>query len=445
MLSSMVKRFSSLLDGRSASTAAIQTFLVKVFILGINMGTGIITARALGSQGRGELAAIILWPQFLAYALTLGVPQALLYNIKKYPDKQSELFSVGVVLSVGLGLVSSIIGIMFIPIWLSQYSETMVRAAQWFMLVSPLCLLELLFTAAFEAREEFTYSNQLRYFIPLATLFLLLVLIGLDIDNPITLGMAYALPSVPISIWMFLRLRSRYEFKLTNFLQTSRLLLGYGSKAYGIDLIGSLSGRIGQVLVVGMLNATSMGLYTVAISLSRVLNVFEAAINTVLLPKASARPVNEIVALTGMAVRISAMLTLLCVIPLLVLGPVFLELLYGEEFVAATPIFRILLVEVLISGVNWLLAKSFMAAGKPGAVTLLQVLGLSITVPFMLLLIPRYGLVGAGLALLISTIVRFFLVIGCYPLVMKVPPPNLIITINDIKYIQKVLLKRPTP
>jgi O-antigen/teichoic acid export membrane protein len=442
MLSNVISRVGSLLNGQKASTAAIQTFLVKICILAINMGTGIITARYLGTQGRGELAAIVLWPQFLAYALTLGIPQALLYNLKKYPDQESELYSTSVLVSIVLGLVATGVGVIFLPIWLSQYAPELIRAAQLFMLTAPLSLLGLVFVAAFEARDEFTFSNQLRYFMPLTTLAALLILIAFGIRNPIAFGLTYVIPSVPIGIWMFLRLRSRYPFKLSKVRETTQLLLGYGVKAYGIDFIGSLSGKIGQALVVGLLNATSMGLYTVAISLSRVLNTFESAIDTVLLPKASARPVNEIVALTGRAVRISTMLTFLCVVPLMFLGPFFLRLLYGEEFVAATTIFRILLVEILISGTNWLLAKSFMAAGQPGVVTLLQGFGLSVTVPLMLVLIPRYGLVGAGLALLTSTSIRFFLVMACYPLIFKVAPPNLFITLDDLRYLKTTLSQR---
>ncbi|TVQ16883.1 MAG: polysaccharide biosynthesis protein [Leptolyngbya sp. DLM2.Bin15] len=432
----------SLLSGKSGITAAIQTFVVKVLVITINMGTGIITARVLGSAGRGELAAVILWPQFLAYALTLGVPQSLLYNLKRYPDEKSELFSTALVLSFMLGILASGIGIIFMPYWLSQYSPNIIRAAQWFMLASPLSLLSMVFAASFEARDEFTFSNQIRYFIPLSTLVFLLLLLAFDVDNPITFGMAYVLPSVPVGIWMFTRLWSRYQFSMQNMYSASKRLLDYGIKAYGIDLIGSLSGKIGQALVVGMLTATSMGLYTVAISLSRVLNTFEEAVNIVLLPKASARPLPEIILLTGRAVRASTFLTLLCVAPLLVLGPFFLTLLYGEDFAPAAPVFRILLVEVLISGTSWMLAKSFMAAGRPGVVTVLQGIGLSITVPMMLLLIPRYGLIGAGLALLISTSVRFVLVLASYPLVLKVAPPNLLITMDDVQYIRRSIAKR---
>ena len=54
------------MEGHSSFGAVLQTLLVRVFILAINLATGIITARALGPIGRGELAAMQLWPYFLA-------------------------------------------------------------------------------------------------------------------------------------------------------------------------------------------------------------------------------------------------------------------------------------------------------------------------------------------------------------------------------------------
>lgn len=61
----------------------VQIFASNVFILGLNVLTGIIIARFLGPEGRGEQAAMIMWPRFLAYSLTLGIPAALVYYMKK--------------------------------------------------------------------------------------------------------------------------------------------------------------------------------------------------------------------------------------------------------------------------------------------------------------------------------------------------------------------------
>ena len=75
----------------SSVFAVVQSVGAKVLIIGINALTGIITARALRPEGRGELAAMILWPVFLASALSLGVPSALTFQLKRNPGKQSQL------------------------------------------------------------------------------------------------------------------------------------------------------------------------------------------------------------------------------------------------------------------------------------------------------------------------------------------------------------------
>ena len=68
------------LRGRSGSAATLQTILTRLLILAINVGTGIITARLLGPEGRGEQAAMALWPQLLGYAMTLGLPKRCFTN-----------------------------------------------------------------------------------------------------------------------------------------------------------------------------------------------------------------------------------------------------------------------------------------------------------------------------------------------------------------------------
>ena len=75
----------------SSAGAVAQSIGAKVFIVGINAATGIITARALLPAGRGELAVMILWPVFLASAMTLGIPSALTFQLRIHPEKRSQL------------------------------------------------------------------------------------------------------------------------------------------------------------------------------------------------------------------------------------------------------------------------------------------------------------------------------------------------------------------
>ena len=61
------------------------------------------------------------------------------------------------------------------------------------------------------------------------------------------------------------------------------------------------------------------------------------------------------------------------------------------------------------------LAQAFLSTGRPAVVALLQGVGLAAIVPLMLFAVPRYGLVGAALALLASTALRLIFVLGCFP------------------------------
>ena len=66
-----------------------------------------------------------------------------------------------------------------------------------------------------------------------------------------------------------------------------------------------------------------------------------------------------------------------------------------------------------------------MALGRPGMVTLLQGLGLALSVPLMLLLIPRWGIAGAAASLLLSTCARFIFICVSFNLTLRVPFPRL--------------------
>jgi enterobacterial common antigen flippase len=130
-MNAFVAKIRWVLKGQNGTSATIQTFLSRVLVLVTSVATGVITARFLGSQGRGEQAAITLWPQFLAYTLTLGLPSALIYNLKLYPEAKSKLFSAALFLGAILGVVAMLIGVLFIPYWLSQYSINIIRNAQY--------------------------------------------------------------------------------------------------------------------------------------------------------------------------------------------------------------------------------------------------------------------------------------------------------------------------
>jgi O-antigen/teichoic acid export membrane protein len=413
--------------------AVTQSIVSKAAILGLQAATGILTARELRPWGRGELAAMILWPLLVASVTTAGVPSALIYFLRHKPEERDRLIVNGFLMAIVLGLGAALLTTAVLPLCLHQYSPSIVRAAEWFLITVPICSMTLAGRAVLEASHDFAGSNAIQTLTPFATLIVLLVFLGVHTFNPYTAAIAYIAASIPTFWLMAHRVRRVRTGRARAELAVMKRILGYGIRSYGIDVLGTLALYIDQVLVIGLLSPGAMGAYVVVLSLSRMLNLFQNSVVMVLFPKAAGRPVLEVVEMTGNSVRISGLVTAICGVGVCLAGPALLRILYGSEYVAAAGALRILVVEVVLSGATFVLAQAFMALDRPGVVTVLQALGLSLCIPLMLLLIPRFGIYGAALSLLASTIARLVFVYAAFRIFLKTKPPKVIPAGPDIR------------
>jgi O-antigen/teichoic acid export membrane protein len=71
-------------------------------------------------------------------------------------------------------------------------------------------------------------------------------------------------------------------------------------------------------------------------------------------------------------------------------------------------------------------------------VTALQAVGLSLTIPLMMLLVPRFGILGAAASLLISTSVRFAFVMSSFSRFLSLPRPKVLFGRADFRYVRSI-------
>lgn len=425
--------------GGDTTSTSIRAFFVSILILGLNMLTGILTSRYLGPHGRGDNAAIILWPQFMAFALTFGIHSAVLYNIKKYPEDAGRLYTAALVMSCAAGAIACAVGYFFIPVWLADYSPQVITFAQLSMAASPVLLFSFINNAVLRAREEFWLFNLTRYLVPSLTLVALLMLVALGKLTPFTSAVSYLSANVPVMLWMTVRLLRIYRPKLKGLAESFKRNVKYGIGSMGIDLLGNLGLYIDQLIVIRLLASKELGLYVVAVSLSRMANIFSQSLSLILFPKASGMSKEEAVSMTLRAFRISTFISLLAAGAAMPVASYVLKLFYGPEFTSAVQVFRILIFEVILLGACMILSQAFMALNKPGVVTGMYAIGLLVTVPMMYLLIPIYGIKGAGLALLCAGFGRFIYIVLHYPLSLKVGFPKLISPVEDWNWLSGML------
>ena len=407
----------------------------------MNLLMGVLTARALAPAGRGEQSAMTLWPALIPYVLTLGLPAAIRYCIRREPDRRTEFYTVAIIMAAGMSLVSIGVGIVFLPYWLRPYSPEIVHAAQLMMLFAPEVMLSLVFTAMLEAIAEFSVANATRY-IPVAlTLVALAVMSITHSMTPISSAVAYLAPPVFTALWIGWKLRTNLKRELFDPRPALRTLGSYGIRSYGIDVLQTLSQQVDQVLVIGILSASSMGVYVVALSASRVLQIVHSGVVTVVFPSASGLPQDRVIAMVGRAARVSSVIALVFAIALAAIIPWMVRFFYGADFSAGIPVAQLLTFEALVGGLVSVLSQTFMALGRPGVVTILQALGLLVALPCMLVLMPHFGLMGAAYALLISTGARLAFLLIAFPAILHLPIPPLLPTASDFTSLRQSLSK----
>lgn len=418
-----IRRFIS---AKSGIMAVIQTAVANLAVQGVNLFCGILSARSLGPDGRGLLAGVIMWPQFLAYGMSLGIPVASVYWLKRRPEISSEIVGAGLMLSVLSGLFAAALGAAAIPYSLHSYPPAAVHLAQLWSLVTPLELIAVTFIAYAQAADRFSHYNLFRFLSP----FTVLVTLALEKLTAhlsySTAAFAYLLGGAPAMIWIGVWSWRHFRPTLRSAMRTSKLLLSYGARAWGVDLLGTVASQVDRVLVIGLLNPERMGLYVIAQSAAGVLAFIPTAVAPITMPKSATLGTDGLIALTGRAARATLCLMFAASLPLLLFGSFLIRLVYGPHFAGSDAVLPFLVTEAIASGLTSVLAQAFLASGYPGTVSVLQGCGLLTSVPLMLWMIPRFGLPGAGCALMLSSMCRLLLVLANFPYKLKERPPGLI-------------------
>ncbi|WP_428393677.1 polysaccharide biosynthesis C-terminal domain-containing protein [Lichenicoccus sp.] len=407
---------------------------IRVVALGGNVCSGLLTAAWLGPAGRGEQAALVVAPTVLAALCTLGLHASLIYNLRADPEEGGRYFGAAMILTCATGLAATAIGFLLLPEWLGRYSSGTVTFARLLLFAVPFGVVTPLLSGVLEANGQFALANRVLYFQSLGALATLLLLAAFGLLTPISAAAAYFVPTVPSFLFLLARAQAVLRPRFTVAAPYPRRLLRYGIRFYGVDILGAMSGYLDQVVIVFLLQPAAVGAYAVALSLSRVLNVAQGAIATVLFPSIAAREAASVVATVARAMRVTTVVNATGAMAIGVAGPSLLLLLYGTRFAAAVLPFQVLLIEAVVSSAARTLAQAFSGTGRPSVVTGVEVAGVTTSLATMLVLVPAYGIVGAAGATLLGGMVRLSCVLVSFRKVLGIDLPRLLISRADVAW-----------
>ena len=389
---------------------SLETLLSQCASLAVQLVIGVLIARWLGAEGKGQLYLLVVSINMVASFASLGLGPAAIYFIGKdrgcLPAVVTNLLVTTSIISVVVIAVGWV-GVRFFqthvyqqfPLWLWGLSAVLL----------PVHLVESLLMQVASALLRIRAINLIT--LTRSLLYLLLLVLFVRVDGAGVDGgfVAYAL-SVCVSTGCFavlvLRSGGRPGAPDWSLLRSS---LSFGGKSYLSNTMRMLNLRLDALLVASLASggAVATGVYSVASNLAELILYVPSSIRLSLFPLIAASSSADANRLTAMACRHTALITLLVTLGAGVGGPLIIELLYGPEFRnAIVPLF------ILLPGV-WLLSQSILfysdldGRGRPELSVISRLLALVITVALDLWLIPAYGIIGAAAASLCAYAAEF--------------------------------------
>lgn len=409
----------------SPTSSVIWTSATNVAVAAVGAVTGILAARLLGPNGRGELAVVQMLPTLLASLAMLGMPEALTYWVARDRERGATLLTSATLVCVAGSLVAAPLGYVLIGAVLE--GDVVDESRQYLALLAVFPLVHLAHHPL-RSLGRFMAWNAFRLAPGLGWLVLLLIHRLGDRPRPADLAMQYLLVLTALIVPTILVARRRIGIGAPSRAATRRLL-AFGLPAAATTVPQALNLRLDQVLIAAVLPAEDLGLYVAAVAWSGAVSPVVSAMGSVLLPRvASADDAAERRRLIGQSGRIGTLLAVVLAVPLVAVTPIAVPVLFGSAFSSAVPSALVLVGANVMLTVAYILGEATRGLNAPGRVLVAEVAGLLATVIGLVVTLPSIGIMGAavssvlGYAVVLATLaVGLSRSTGASPLELLVP------------------------
>jgi antigen flippase len=436
---SLLRRFTSLLRGERPLPAMLRSVGVQVLIVLMNMLTGIITARLLGPDGRGVYAAVTLWPPLLGMLATAGLNSAVVFRLRRHPEAVGPVSGAALLLGWSYSLVMIIIGALVMPAFLTRYSGGTVLFAQVCLVTVALNATQIVFKQTFAGIGKYWFCNLTHLLPQLFHLLLLLVIMSATTMTAEYATVALFASSGLAVLAMLPKFLRTAQPRFTAVVSQARSLSSYSMRAAPTGLVSALLQYSDRLVLVPLLSAAELGFYAVAFSFSRVIQFVQPALQSIFLSHMSSQEAVQSKRIHDIATRfLLAALIAGCAV-LWLTGEWLLRLAYGAEFATAIWIFRILTIEASLSVLSQITVQLFLSRDRPGLVSSIQSVMLVVSFALLLWLVPRYGGMGAAIALAIAGALRWLAMLAAMRRVLGFALPRLWLNGEDLRYVRRLL------
>ena len=389
------------LETPSLARASASLFASDVVAALTYLAFALLVARLAGPSARGAVAFVTALPVLLGYGSTLGLEASNLFHAGSEPESRPTLVTTSIVAGFAAGSFLAVVawGVFALrPDWVpGPVSNGLLEAG---LAVTGFMTVQIALDAALIGCGEVRWANRIRVVTPIAAVALFGMAAAVTGDaggveavfawvtsRVVGAGLAVGVSARRIGVSSLRRARA-----------AAPRLLRYGLPAH----VGSLANlpirRFDTLMLGASRGVTELGVYTAAVNGAEVMFYLPTSVSSVLLPAAASLDGSEARRLTRRVLMLVVALTCAAAVLVLVTAPFLVRLLFGDAFDGSVTPLRILAIALIGASIRIVLQTGLMARRKQGLASAMTVLTLAAVVALDLVLIPRYGAVGAAAA-----------------------------------------------
>ncbi len=368
---------------------------VNAFVMLLAFASGPILARALGPDGRGNLAAILLPVTLAPVVFSFGLPTYVTRQAARGRSPSVLLGSIGP-LVLGLGVVAALLGPAIATLFAGgrDVVHTFVLVGFLLMPVSLLAWLLLGLALGLERWRMIVATQLISALVSTVAVVVLYVLGSLTVASTAIVMFAAGVLAV-IPVLPLIREAGRPRFRR----EVVRESLPFGLKAW-LGGLGSVANvRLDQVLMVRLVEPRELGLYVVAFTVSNFfLNPVLGALTSGMLPRFASGDAALIARVLRTTIAAVALVGALIAVG----APLIIHVLFGGAFAGALPLTWLLLAATLPLAAMTVLSTALTSSGHPGFGASAEMVTLLVTVPCLLLTLSTYGAAAAAVTSILA-------------------------------------------
>lgn len=380
---------------------SVLTLATRTTLALVALASSVTLARVLGPEGRGVIALLTTIGTLMSLVGNLGISASNVYLGAQRPDLRRELVWMSLVAGGAVGgLLLLVMGAL--PFVVPALTK---GVQHWLLLLYgltvPLGLITGHLTGLLWGMHRVVAANLLGALAPVITLlgYLLILVPTKAVTAAVMAQLAGQVVAFAGLLWYVQRQLRNGSYRSAIRWSVLWNSVTYGLKAQVGNVMQFLNYRLDMLLVNLFLGPTNLGYYAVAVSMAEAIWMPTTSIASVLFPRVAAQQHTEKARHdASTAARFGLLTSVLIGGVLAVVAPVLVRLLFGDAFVPSLRALYGLLPGVVVFSLANVLASFTAGKGHPEYGTLAAAVSLPITIGLDLLLIPRFGILGAAVA-----------------------------------------------